>query len=237
VGTLLSGSTSAGAIFDAPPSCGEASIQTTPGSWYTITGNGQVITASTCTGTYFDSQLSVFTGASCSQLTCVDGNDDACGDGFQSRVDFQSNQGQTYFVVVHGVFEATGNFDLQIIPAGFTSLFDLFVNFKVSSQALEDPTSPQYAALDWMTNNDSTPDLQSPLSHNWLVERFVLVLFYFSTDGASWLDQAGFLTSSLNTCAWNSIVGLFGPIGVGCNDEGSLDSLSLCKFPNSSFST
>jgi hypothetical protein len=227
VDPFLSGSTSAGAAVNAAPSCGKGSDQTTPGSWYTITGDGGVIAVSTCAGTDFDSQISVFTG-SCRELMCVDGNNDACGS--QSRVDFQSNQGQIYFVVVHGLFDATGNFELQIISKRL-ALSDLFVDYKVSIVALQDLSSPQYLALDWMAYNDSA-DLQLPLSDDQVVERFVVVLLYFATDGASWLDPAGFLTSSLNTCAWNAF-----NKGVGCNDEGSVVTLYFCKFPNSSFST
>jgi flagellar basal body-associated protein FliL len=48
-------------------SCGGASdISTTPGVWYQVLGNGQPLTASTCSSsetTTFDTQLSVFTGA------------------------------------------------------------------------------------------------------------------------------------------------------------------------------
>jgi hypothetical protein len=226
--TLLSGSTSAGAAVNPALFCGEASGQTTSGSWYTITGDGGVITASTCsTGTDFDSQISVFTGDSCSQLTCVDGNDDACGR--QSLVTFRSNQDQSYYVVVHGTFGASGSFALQIIPTVFTSLFDMFVYFKVSSQALEDSNSPQYAALDWMTNND-TIDLQFTLSYNALLERFAVILLYFTTGGPSWLDPAGFL-STLDTCSWNSVVD---EKGVGCNEKGSVVKIQLSKFLNSS---
>jgi hypothetical protein len=64
----------------------------------------------------------------------------------------------------------------RITPKLFTSSFGLFVCFEVSSQALEDPMSPQHAALDWMTNKDTSTDLQSTMSQNELVERFVLVL-------------------------------------------------------------
>jgi hypothetical protein len=114
-------------------------------------------------------------------------------------------------------------------------LFDKFVKkYNVSIHALQDASSPQYLALAWMVDNDST-DLQSTLSDDELVERFALIHLYFATGGASWLDQAGFLTPLLNTCYWNSIaVDSFGEtrgLGAGCNDEGSVVTLDLCKFP------
>jgi hypothetical protein len=223
LGSYLFGSTSAAATIDAAPSCGSATSPTAPGVWYTIIGDGGRIATSTCTGTNFDSQISVYTG-SCDQLTCVVGKDQGCGD--QTR--FQSVKDQTYHVLVHGVGDASGNFTLSIAINRLATLSDLLVDYNVSIQALQDLSSPQYAALDWMANIDSTDPLQFTMSDNELVERFVLVLLYFATGGASWLDQARFLSPSLNTCSWKTGVG-----GLGCNDEGSVVSLDLSKFPNS----
>jgi hypothetical protein len=216
----LFGSTSAGATVDAAPSCGLASNPTAPGVWYTVMGNGETITASTCTGTDYNSQISVFTG-SCGQLTCVDGNDDACGS--QSRVDFRSIQGQGYRLLVHGGGDASGHFSL-FITTGLATLFDQAMQQELSS--------PQYKAFDWMTNSDSN-DLQSTLSDDELVDRFVLVILYFATNGESWWDQAGFLRPLNSHCSWNSGFGRF-ERGVVCNDEGAVVTLNLCKFRHSS---
>jgi hypothetical protein len=224
----LFGSTSAGATvdagaFDAVPSCGLASRATAPGVWYTIVGNGRTIAASTCTGTDYNSQISVFTG-SCFQLTCVDGNDDACGS--QSRLDFQSIQDETYHVLVHGFGSASGKFTL-FLPTRLARLFP---------QPLQDFSSPQYEAFDWITTKDST-DLQSTLSDDALVERFVLVLLYFSTNGESWEDQTGFLNPLDAHCSWKSgaeLGGLFSRTFLRCNNEGSVVALALCKFSQSS---
>jgi Leucine-rich repeat (LRR) protein len=113
-------------------------------------------------------------------------------------------------------------------------LSDKFVKqYKVSIQALLDRSSPQYEALEWILDNHST-DVQSKLSDNELVERFALVLLYFATGGESWLDQAGFLTPLINTCSWNSNGEITSVLGVGCNGEGSVVTLDLCKFPKPS---
>jgi hypothetical protein len=116
----------------------------------------------------------------------------------------------------------------------WASLFDLLLNYNVSIQALQDPSSPQYAALFWMVNNDS---IDIALSDDELIERFALVLFYLVTGGDSWFDQAHFL-SPLSTCSWNSIVERDEEkwaitIGVGCNDDGSVVELNLGKSRNS----
>jgi hypothetical protein len=223
VGKRLLGSTLNGATVDTQaPSCGSASSPTVPGVWYTIIGDGGAITASTCTGTDFDSQLSIFTGSSCGQLTCVDGNNDACSS--QSRVEFQSNQDQIYYLLVHGFGGAYGNFALSIATR-LTPLFELFVDYNVSIQALQDLSSPQYEALDWMTNDDST-DLQDTMSDDELVQRFALILVYAAMGGGYWLNLP---PCSVDTCSWNQIVNGY-TIGVGCNDEGSAVTLFLSEF-------
>jgi hypothetical protein len=88
-------------------------------------------------------------------------------------------------VLVHGVGGASGNFTLFIATRS-AILFDLFVEYKVSIQALQDLSSPQYSALAWMVNIDST-DLQFTLSDDEVVER---------------------LRSSSSTVAWKAVSGI-----------------------------
>ncbi|MCG9910112.1 MAG: PKD domain-containing protein [Flavobacteriales bacterium] len=88
-----------------------------PGVWYSLTGTGNPITISTCGGAAWDTKLSVFTGTSGS-LTCVTGNDDACG--LQSSVNFTSISGTTYWILVHGFGGATGTFALNVTCAPST---------------------------------------------------------------------------------------------------------------------
>jgi hypothetical protein len=99
-------------------------------------------------------------------------------------------------------------------------------------QPLQDFSSLQHEAFDWITTKDST-DLQSTLSDDALVERFVLVLLYFSTNGESWEDQAGFLNSLNAHCSWKSGAELSRTF-LDCNKEGSVVALGLCKFSQSS---
>jgi hypothetical protein len=111
----------------------------------------------------------------------------------------------------------------------------LFVSYNVAIKDLQNETLPQYAALDWMADADST-DLQAELSDDELVERFVLVVLYYATDGDAtdrtnkWGFQANFLTPSLNICSWkDSRRGVY-----DCNGKDSVTTLRLGKFPNSS---
>lgn len=90
------------------------------GVWYTFTGNGGFATLSTCnTGTNYDTKLHVFTG-SCGNLSCVTGNDDyfstpfTCGvSSLRSIVQFCTNPGQTYYVLVSGFGSSNGEFQLD----------------------------------------------------------------------------------------------------------------------------
>ena len=72
------------------------------------------MTATTCTGTSYDSKLDVYTGA-CGSLTSVACNDDACG--LQSTVTWASTAGVTYRIRVHGFAGATGAFTLAVTCA------------------------------------------------------------------------------------------------------------------------
>jgi len=105
-GTPVNGTTT-NATADAAGTC--TTTNTQPGVWYTWVGNGQLITLSTCTGTSFDSKISVYTG-SCGAFTCVAGNDDGCG--LQSSVSFPSVNGTTYRILVHQFGATGGNFTL-----------------------------------------------------------------------------------------------------------------------------
>lgn len=101
--------TTEGATADAAPTCGTA--VTAPGVWYSIEGNGQQITVSTCPNEAYDTKLNVYTG-SCGDLVCLAGNDDANGDVFCSTVSFASEAGIPYLVLVQGYDGETGPFTL-----------------------------------------------------------------------------------------------------------------------------
>ncbi len=107
-GQTVTGST-AQATADNAPFCGTSN--SAPGVWYQFVGTGGPVVASLCNGTTYDSKLTVYSG-SCGALTCIDGNDDACGT--QSEVQFASTAGQTYYILVHGFGSATGNFSLEL---------------------------------------------------------------------------------------------------------------------------
>ena len=129
------GDTSNGATDGAEDAdCGSSA---SPGVWYSLEGSGRPVYAQTC-GTSFDSRLSVFRG-SCEELTCVVNNDDLCGD--DSRVRFEAAEGETYFILVHG---------LNAVEAGPYSLRVFF----------EDGRDPDIDGL--ANDDDNCPNAANP---------------------------------------------------------------------------
>jgi len=104
-------STVSGQIFLAPP-CGLDVQNSAKGLWYSLLGNGKRVRASTCdTTSGFDTQISVYRGP-CTQLDCVDGADQSCGD--QSAVAWLAEQNVQYSIFVQGRAARVGNFLLTI---------------------------------------------------------------------------------------------------------------------------
>jgi hypothetical protein len=73
--------------------------------WYTVTGTGNTITATTCNGgtAISDTKISVYCGT-CDDLQCVTGNDDNCAgfNSFLSTASWCSQAGVTYYISVGG---------------------------------------------------------------------------------------------------------------------------------------
>jgi len=92
-------------------SCGV--VQSYPGVWYRVTGNGQIMTVSLC-ATAWDSKISIFSGT-CSSLTCVGGNDDngpGCA-GTSASYSWTSVNGLTYWILIHG-YSSNSSFSLSL---------------------------------------------------------------------------------------------------------------------------
>ena len=75
--------------------CGE--LVTAPGVWYSLVGEGALVTVGLCDGTDFDTRISVFRG-SCDDLECVGGNDDFCS--LQSAYEWLAEDGVEYYILV-----------------------------------------------------------------------------------------------------------------------------------------
>jgi hypothetical protein len=108
--TVVSGNTTGNPLASVP-SCG-TSLSTAPAVWYALQNFTGPVTISTCGTASWDTKLGVFSGVSCAGLTCVTGNDDACG--LQSQVFFIADPSLTYFVLVTGFASANGPYTLTI---------------------------------------------------------------------------------------------------------------------------
>ena len=109
--------TTVGSTPDAGAFCGTSN--TAGGVWFQTIGTGQQVTASLCTGTNYDSKLSVYSG-DCAALACIDGNDDACGT--VSEVNYGGLAGTVYHILVHGFGATTGDFTLSLTCSGTSAV-------------------------------------------------------------------------------------------------------------------
>jgi hypothetical protein len=102
-------------------------------------------------------------------------------------------------------------------------LAEILLQNEVSgAEALEDDSSPQFRALRWLANEDTAVlDLDST-STVFLIQRYVLAVLYFATNGEGW-EQLKFLPAS-SVCEWKN-----GERGVTCNDDDLVVALNLSK--------
>lgn len=120
--------TTAGATNDPQFNTTCGTTVTAAGVWYRVTGTGNTMTATTCNNnTGYDTKINVYCG-SCSNLTCVTGNDDggdescdcpSCGGAnWESRAVWCSQFGATYYILVNGFGGGTGAFQLDVFDDG-----------------------------------------------------------------------------------------------------------------------
>jgi hypothetical protein len=83
----------------------------------------------------------------------------------------------------------------------------------------QDMSSPQYAAANWMAEEDPLVLNFSAISLDVIVQRYLLTLVYYSTNGSNWDDQEDFL-SQVDVCDWS---------GVDCNDGAFIIGLDLAR--------
>lgn len=116
-GSNISGSTTYASSTNDPT--GTCIISSgAPGVWYKIAGNGKIMTASLC-GSSYDTKIQIYSG-SCSNLTCVTGNDDSCST--QSEVIWTSSNGITYYIFVYGYGDNVGDYQLNITCVNPTAI-------------------------------------------------------------------------------------------------------------------
>ncbi len=119
----LTAGTTIFATLDPVGDCGTST--TSGGVWYSVTGTGNFMTATTCENQSppgsadYDTKISIFCQG-CDVPLCVDGNDDESGCSFHSTIGWCSQAGVEYLIMVHGFSSGTGNFELSVFdtPGG-----------------------------------------------------------------------------------------------------------------------
>lgn len=134
---------------DNVKSCGSAQ-SFAPGLWYKVVGTGNGMEASICEPEAdFNAHVSVFTGSSCSNLTCSAASQTSC------KVEWTSHKGTKYYVRVHGVGGQIGNFNLSLRELSYGStacmgnktFFESDPNFHTSCNACTSPDENGYVDL------------------------------------------------------------------------------------------
>lgn len=115
--SVINGTTACSNIDQLAYDCGTDVTGIGGGIWYKFVGTGNLCRLDMCIGgTTFDSQLSVYCGA-CDALVCVAGADDEGPCSPQTQLDFCTEAGKQYFLLIHG-FRATGPFNISISEIG-----------------------------------------------------------------------------------------------------------------------
>jgi hypothetical protein len=92
----------------------------------------------------------------------------------------------------------------------------------VSGDALLDESSYQYKAFEWIVRKDAMQ--VSSQSTSILVERYIIALWYFATNGPSWSTSYGFLQST-SVCKWNNA-----EYGIFCSDDGRVGRIYFRRY-------
>lgn len=71
------------------------------------------------------------------------------------------------------------------------------------SDALSEPGSPQRRAIGWLSSIDQS-GMEADDSE--LIQRYVLVVLYFATEGEKWVERENWLSPSLHECQWGSAI-------------------------------
>jgi len=95
----------------------------------------------------------------------------------------------------------------------------------VSEQTLlESKHTSQFKAFMWMIRLDPSPVDAATTPHHEILQKYIVVLLYISTNGREWADQNSFLTGTTTTTGSSTVCGWD---GLECNDENKIVSINL----------
>lgn len=108
-------------------------------------------------------------------------------------------------VAVPLAMKTSSNNNDQTLQERQANVRSQILNVISSAQDLNDTSTPQYKAFEWITQRDdlspigntsTTPQIQK------LITRYVLAVFYYSLRGPTWLEQNGWLQGNQDECDW-----------------------------------
>jgi hypothetical protein len=98
--------------------------------WYLVEGGEGSCMSASVTSRDFNPSVSVFRGNQCGELTCISRNEQYSSNG----ISWQSEVGETYYVVVGGIYGSAGDFSLNIeVSGGFGMATRVVVSLFVSN--------------------------------------------------------------------------------------------------------
>jgi hypothetical protein len=114
-----------------------------------------------------------------------------------------------------------------------------FLSFYTRMDVLDDPSSPQYQALLWISEGDPL-DVDLPTNTHYshafqFVQRYVLATLYYATGGDSWKNKKHLKwLSQHDVCEWNYLRSLSSTevdeewtMGIQCSMDGDIIYISL----------
>jgi hypothetical protein len=139
-----------------------------------------------------------------------------------------------------GVFKKSNKKDApaEAVPqvtTAFEDVVEFIYSYKVSNLPdLRAPDSPEHHAAQFISSGDNfhaqITDFDE-VGRRRFLERYILALIYYQTQGQNWNDRYNFL-SEIDHCNWHkqysSPQGRF-LRGVQCNSDGLVVDLDLCK--------
>lgn len=140
-GETLTGSTiyATGTGSNEQTNCAPNETELGTGVWYYFVGTGEPVIFSTDhAGTNFDTELMLYeTTSGCSNLVCLDGNDDVDGfnANYNSSISLISEVGKTYYLYLDGHHTAKGNYELTATCNGTIDL-EVFYRIDMSNETV-----------------------------------------------------------------------------------------------------
>lgn len=116
-------------------------------------------------------------------------------------------EGTTFSPTTEGTLQPTAGDDSCLDGGTRTEFLLAQLSLVTDPALLEDPSTPQGQAFDYMTNSD--PLMPNVCTFPTIDQRYGLATFYFSTNGDSWTENTGWLGPT-QECDWFGVLCLTG---------------------------